>query len=83
MLRLGVILGQYLSALWTMGLGVQEADNYPLAGIFCLISPNIQLRGELLLAFKEPVHPPETSGRLPIVTDVMISSCCEGGVPTT
>ena len=83
-----MILGQYLPALWSVGLGVQDLafrwhpyfrQQMVLQFIFCSFEPNIQLREFTLWYLESLCTLPKHPGRLPF-TDVVFSSY-EGGVP--
>ena len=85
---LGMISGQYLPALWSVGLGVQDLafrwhpyfrQQTVLQFIFWEFEPNIQLREVTLWYLESLCTLPKHPGRLPL-TDVVFSSY-EGGVP--
>ena len=85
---LGMISGQYLPALWSVGLGVQDLafrwhpyfrQQTVLQFIFCSFEPNIQLRGVTLWYLESLCTLPKHLGLLPS-TDVVFSSY-EGGAP--
>ena len=85
---LGMISGQYLPALWSVGLGVQDLafrwhpyfrQQTVLQFIFCSFEPNIQLREVTLWYLESLCTLPKHPGRLPL-TDVVFSSY-EGGTP--
>ena len=84
---LGMIPGQYLSAPWTLGVGVQDLASAGTQifgsrrcsnGIFCSFEPNIQLREVTLWYLESLCTLPNHLGRLPLL-DVVFSSY-EGGV---
>ena len=85
---LGMISGQYLPALWSVGHGVQDLafrwhpyfrGQTVLQFIFCSIEPNIQLREVTLWYLESLCTIPKHPGGLPL-TDVVFSSY-EGGAP--
>ena len=85
---LGMILGQYLPALWSVGLGVQDLASAGTLiygsrrcsnGMFYSFEPNIQLREVSLLHLESLCTLPKHPGRPPL-TDVVFSSY-DGGAP--